>query len=51
MCCRTWKNYQIEQKLPENEENLAIFTVIFMAAFGTKNVHSALWDNQTCDVS
>ena len=26
----------------ENEENLAIFTVILMAAFGTKNVHSAL---------
>ena len=27
----------------ENEENLAIFTVIIiMAAFGTKNVHSAL---------
>ena len=26
----------------ENEENLAIFTVILMAAFGTKNVHSAM---------
>ena len=26
----------------ENEENLAIFTVILMAAFGTKNVHSVL---------
>ena len=25
----------------ENEENLAIFTVILMAAFGAKNVHSA----------
>jgi len=24
----------------ENEENLAIFNVILMAAFGTKNVHS-----------
>ena len=26
----------------ENEENLAIFTVILMAAFGTKIVHSAV---------
>ena len=26
----------------ENEENLAIFTVILTAAFGTKNVHSAM---------
>ena len=26
----------------ENEENLVIFTVILMAAFGTKNVHSVL---------
>ena len=26
----------------ENEENPAIFTIILMAAFGTKNVHSAL---------
>ena len=26
----------------ENEENLAIFTTILMAAFGTKNVHSVL---------
>ena len=26
----------------ENEENLAIFTIILMAAFGTKNVHSAI---------
>ena len=40
-CCRTRKNNQILQKLQENEENLAIFTVILMAAFGTKNVHSA----------
>ena len=24
----------------KNEENLAIFTVILIAAFGTKNVHS-----------
>ena len=39
MCFRTWKNHQ---KLRENEENLAIFTVILIAAFGTKNVHSAL---------
>ena len=41
MCCRTRKNNQIQQKLWENEENLAIFTVILMAAFGAKNVHSA----------
>ena len=26
----------------ENEENLAIFNVILMATFGTKNVHSAV---------
>ena len=26
----------------ENKENLAIFTVILMAAFGNKNVHSAM---------
>ena len=26
----------------EDEDNLAIFTVILMAAFGTKIVHSAL---------
>ena len=28
----------------ENEENLVIFTVILMAAFGTKSVHSAHCD-------
>ena len=39
MSCRTWKNHQILRKLRENEENLAIFTVILMAAFGTKNAH------------
>ena len=27
--------------LKENEENLAIFTLILMAAFGTKNVHTS----------
>ena len=27
----------------ENDENLAIFTLILMATFGTKSVHSALW--------
>ena len=26
----------------ENQENLAIFSIILMAAFGTKNVHSAI---------
>ena len=29
-------------KLQENKENLTIFTVILMASFGTKNVHSAI---------
>jgi len=45
--CRTWKYHQILQKMQENEESLAIFTVsILMATFGTKNVHSVLgiWD-------
>ena len=28
--------------MQENEENVALFTVILMAAFGTKNVHSAV---------
>ena len=42
MFCRTQKNHQTQQKLRENEENLAIFTVILMATFGTKNVHSAI---------
>ena len=39
--CAT-ENHQILQKLQENEENLVLFTVILMAAFGTKNFHSAL---------
>ena len=30
--------------LGENEDNFAISTVILMAAFGTKNVHSAVGD-------
>ena len=38
MWCRTQKNHQIQQKFGENEENLTIFTIILMAAFGTKNV-------------
>ena len=42
MCCRTQKNHQIQQKLWENKENPAIFTVILMTAFGTKNVHRAM---------
>ncbi len=42
MSCRTRKNHQILQKLWENEENLAIFIIILMAAFGTKKVHSAM---------
>ena len=37
------EKHQILQKLQVNEENLAIFTVILMAAFGTKNVHSAMF--------
>ena len=34
----------------ENEETLAIFTVILMAAFGTKNVHSVHchFDEKSC---
>ena len=39
--CRTQKNHKILQNFRGNEENLANFTVILMAAFGTKNVHSA----------
>ena len=31
------------QILRGNEENLAIFTIILMAAFETKNVHSAFY--------
>ena len=42
MSCRTQKNHRVLQKLQKNEENLAIFTVILMAAFGTKNVHSGM---------
>ena len=42
MCCRTRKNHQIQQKLQENEGNFAIVTIILMADFGTKNVHSAM---------
>ena len=42
MLQNTRKNHQIQQKLLENEEKLAIFTLILMAAFGTKNVHSAV---------
>ena len=40
ICCSTQKNHQIKQKFGENEENLAIFTIILMTAFGTKNIHS-----------
>ena len=37
------ENYQILQKFGGNEEDLALFTIIFkIAAFGIKNVHSAL---------
>ena len=35
------KIIKYSKKLWENEENLAIFTLILMASFGTKNVHSA----------
>ena len=41
MCGRTWKNNQIWQKFVENQDNLAIFTIISMATFGTKNVHTS----------
>ena len=34
------KIMKYSQNCGENEEKLAIFTVILMAAFGTKNVHS-----------
>ena len=37
------EKHQILQKVQENEENLAIFTIILMTAFGTKNVHSAMF--------
>ena len=37
MCCRTRKNHQIWQKFRGNEDNNAIFTIIQMAAFGTKH--------------
>ena len=40
---RTQKTHQILQKLQENEENLAIFTLILMVALGTQNVHSAMY--------
>ena len=36
------KIIKYSKNLQENEENLAIFTVILMAGFGTKNVHSAM---------
>ena len=36
------KIIKYSQNMGGNEENLAIFTVILMAAFGTKNVHSVL---------
>ena len=44
MCCKTRINNQIQQKLGENEENHAIFTIILTATFGTKNVHSDMWE-------
>ena len=47
-CCSTFGTLHF-QKSPnteiffgENEENLTIFTIILMAALGSKNVHSAL---------
>ena len=42
------KTIKYSKKLQENEENLAIFTVILMAVFGTKNVHSALRQTVHC---
>ena len=42
MCCRTRKNHQILQQFGGNEENHAMVTIILMAAFGTKNVHSGV---------
>ena len=46
MCSRTQKNHQIQQKFWENEENLAIYTIILMATFEIKNVQSALCNAQ-----
>ena len=56
-CC-VWRFFKVEiakcasaelgkiinfcKKFGENEENLANFTIILMAAFGTKNVHSVM---------
>ena len=36
------KNHQILQNVGENEEKSFNYSIIQMAAFGTKNVHSAL---------
>ena len=41
ICSRSRKNNQIYQQFGENEENLALFTIILMVGFGTKSVHSA----------
>ena len=38
----TRKNNQIWQTIGGNEENIAIFSIIYMAAFGTKNVDSVI---------
>ena len=35
------KIIKIQQNFGGNEENLAIFTIILMAAFGSKNVHNS----------
>ena len=44
----TLKNRQIPQKI---EQNLPIITITYlkMAAFGTRNVHSALQKNENCE--
>ena len=36
MCCRPQKKFSNIEKMSENEENFALFTVIIMATFGIK---------------
>ena len=41
------ENLEKSQIIAKIVENLAIFTVILMTAFGTKNVHSAILGSST----